>query len=1095
MALDDCSPVLSILKQYFPMVKSLRQHLQDILEPGQKSFGWLQGQADKSPLTSPWRICIIARSQEMLIFTPKRKKANNIITHGYGEAFRNGDTPLTRRGIVNYFVNTIVTALQGPQWELLLQRIGTTAMIHLLTETNIFISLPNNSLCQMTGEPLNLKKAPTNSLVNSETRSSRKRRMLDGDENERPFKRPKMQAVVKTSAGSTKLTVRSPIDAAFPRQRLFYAKPAFVPHTNRILVGLPSKHILNRQRPSYEVQGQKPDICFEDTRLHSQQARHLSKYVFPSQYGLQSPFSYHHYATPDFSDREDEITRHGVCKTPKRLRETLPLLEKLLWKHGKCKYKLLRDRACPSKLAENHTLLDSSVILQLISENSSEPLLQTQQPVGEISLDSAGNSILGHFSTQTKNKPRFAEFCFHVNEVYRYVVLVTNAVIPKRFWGSEANFKLICKHIKLFISCRRFETLTLHTVLQGFSTSACEWLMPPGDGNKQHRVNASDQLKRRELLEDFIYWFFDSFVLALLRTTFYVTESSAFRNQVLYFRMDDWQTLCAPLVNKLTLETFQKIPESDTEELLRQRKLGFSFVRLLPKETGVRPIVNLKRKQSSKTGDASGGPAINQILQAALQILNYEKERQPHLLGASVFGPSDVYAGLKKLKANLPRSNGKLPKLYFVKVDVQACFDTIEQTKLLEILRQLISEDNYMIQKYGQMSTGFDKTHRRFARRAVPEGMALVLRAVLLLTGSLSDEHPDFIQYAKDLAGCIRNTIFIDQVIYPVSKKQEILDLLEMHVTENIVKIGKDYYRQTVGIPQGSVLSTILCCFFYGDMEKRFKHFIDDPQSLLLRHTDDYLYVTTNRLKASGFLHTMMEGHPEYGCFISRQKTLVNFQYDQNIEIVEHDANAVDLAFPWCGYLIDVHDLSVSGDYTRYHGFHLSDTLTIARGRNLGSAFRHKMLRQAKTRSHIIYTDNRLNSKHVVHSNIYQNFLLSAMKMYVYVRDWGLSTKSNERFILGITKQMICCCVVTVRNSGSSKLARDHKGQVSVQQQDITWLATHAFHTIFSRTPHRYTLFLRHMATELSRPRHWRRAERFRKVVKDSSNALAHIIF
>ncbi len=32
------------------------------------------------------------------------------------------------------------------------------------------------------------------------------------------------------------------------------------------------------------------------------------------------------------------------------------------------------------------------------------------------------------------------------------------------------------------------------------------------------------------------------------------------------------------------------------------------------------------------------------------------------------------------------------PKLYFVKVDVQACFDTIEQTKLLSILRDLISE-------------------------------------------------------------------------------------------------------------------------------------------------------------------------------------------------------------------------------------------------------------------------------------------------------------------------------------------------------------------------------------------------------------------
>ena len=30
--------------------------------------------------------------------------------------------------------------------------------------------------------------------------------------------------------------------------------------------------------------------------------------------------------------------------------------------------------------------------------------------------------------------------------------------------------------------------------------------------------------------------------------------------------------------------------------------------------------------------------------------------------------------------------------MYFVKLDVQACFDTIEQTKLLSILREIISK-------------------------------------------------------------------------------------------------------------------------------------------------------------------------------------------------------------------------------------------------------------------------------------------------------------------------------------------------------------------------------------------------------------------
>ena len=44
-------------------------------------------------------------------------------------------------------------------------------------------------------------------------------------------------------------------------------------------------------------------------------------------------------------------------------------------------------------------------------------------------------------------------------------------------------------------------------------------------------------------------------------------------------------------------------------------------MRLLPKETGVRPIVNLRRRTTRQGGERS----INQILQAAFQILTYEK--------------------------------------------------------------------------------------------------------------------------------------------------------------------------------------------------------------------------------------------------------------------------------------------------------------------------------------------------------------------------------------------------------------------------------------------------------------------------------------
>lgn len=145
----------------------------------------------------------------------------------------------------------------------------------------------------------------------------------------------------------------------------------------------------------------------------------------------------------------------------------------------------------------------------------------------------------------------------------------------------------------------------------------------------------------------------------IFQTSFYVTESAAFRQQVLYFRQDDWATLCRPLVEQLTKGTFEKLDavrstqtsvylyinvsiQDDARTILCQRKLGFSFVRLLPKETGVRPIVNLRRKFSQRQvcsvlcvlielrltcNQSDGSPAlsINQVLQAAFQILTYEK--------------------------------------------------------------------------------------------------------------------------------------------------------------------------------------------------------------------------------------------------------------------------------------------------------------------------------------------------------------------------------------------------------------------------------------------------------------------------------------
>lgn len=78
--------------------------------------------------------------------------------------------------------------------------------------------------------------------------------------------------------------------------------------------------------------------------------------------------------------------------------------------------------------------------------------------------------------------------------------------------------------VKQFITGRRYEVMTLHSVMQGMSTSECDWLLPPRKPGQQYYHNLVESLKRRELLEEFIFWYFDQFVLPLLKVSAFINS-------------------------------------------------------------------------------------------------------------------------------------------------------------------------------------------------------------------------------------------------------------------------------------------------------------------------------------------------------------------------------------------------------------------------------------------------------------------------------------------------------------------------------------------------------------------------------------------
>ena len=201
-------------------------------------------------------------------------------------------------------------------------------------------------------------------------------------------------------------------------------------------------------------------------------------------------------------------------------------------------------------------------------------------------------------------------------------------VIPKAVWGDgepgKQNRHVILKNVDAFIRARKFETFTLQSFVDGLKISSMRWLCLSHQTG--HHMSQSDFAKRKELLAEFVYWLFDSYLIPLVRSNFHVTESNVHRNRLFYFRHDVWQKLCEPALEDFKANLFEELNSKATKQRLASRTFGYSNVRLLPKVNSFRPVTNLRsRPYIWVNGKKMLGRSINSALNPAFRALNYEK--------------------------------------------------------------------------------------------------------------------------------------------------------------------------------------------------------------------------------------------------------------------------------------------------------------------------------------------------------------------------------------------------------------------------------------------------------------------------------------
>ncbi|GAB1607779.1 hypothetical protein Ahia01_001061800, partial [Argonauta hians] len=139
----------------------------------------------------------------------------------------------------------------------------------------------------------------------------------------------------------------------------------------------------------------------------------------------------------------------------------------------------------------------------------------------------------------------------------------------------------------------------------------------------------------------------------------------------------------------LRTDRFIPIKESAVKEMLKNGvSLGVSTARFLPKSDSLRTITNMRRNPTQPEN-----LSMKYKLMDLFDVLNSIKNANPALLGSAVSCSDDIYRKWRQfLNSRLESQDER--QLYFCKVDVKRCFDSIRHDMLLDIVTECVEQSS-----------------------------------------------------------------------------------------------------------------------------------------------------------------------------------------------------------------------------------------------------------------------------------------------------------------------------------------------------------------------------------------------------------------
>ncbi|KAF8659613.1 hypothetical protein HU200_058367 [Digitaria exilis] len=725
---------------------------------------------------------------------------------------------------------------------------------------------------------------------------------------------------------------------------------------------------------------------------------------------------------------------HGFTTTNSNcLRFWIPkLMNKLIRNSKRCQYK---------KLLLKHCSINSKVAANVAKNHS-----KVQYSFGEKS------------AYHDQSYAQLEAYSTH-QQVVSFVWAVLTRIIPEPLLGNSCSKRFLRINIWKFIKSRRFETFHLRDCIGGLKVSHYSWILNIGLSDcfcsaqveNEIGLNGSEEQKRQNLLHCWISWVFSDIVIPLVKAYFYVTERESRRYDAFYYLKTVWRDLTSSAVASLNRQNFKILHSTSRKAIKRSCS---SRVRFVPKAKDMRLLVNLKAQ--SKDG----------LLNKCHLIIKKVRDENPEMFGSSVFDYNNVHQNLSNFLSSVRSHLKEKSKIYVVVADVSKAFDCISHDMVLKIVDDVLKYDNYILRKCTKVvcNRSTNAIYRFDSNVSISSGTDICDFSIQLSSGG---------------------GVLIDQGKISSIQKKEIQHLLSEQVKCNVFKIGPHLYSQQVGIAQGSKLSPNLCSLYYGHLENsvllKFLHGgkirsdedLSAPKSLLMRFIDDFLFISFSKEHALNFFNRMRRGFVYYNCYMNDGKYGFNFDVANS----EHCLNRIyrgDDGFsfiPWSGLLINCETLEIQADYTRYLDILISSTITVKMQSSM-KYLQSKLCHYMRPKCHPIFYDSMINSPGTVRLNIYQAFLLCAMKFHCYLRSMADVNISKLDLLHIIKRTFRYMHSLIIRRIQDVELQYNVRPVLKLRRKETMWLGLSAYLRVLQKKQSRYKDLLVLLRKEIERYGH-----------------------